>query len=62
MCHSCGSRNLDRSVPPAWVFLLGKRELWDTGYFLDSRLRGNDTFRPGLLSACLSRRARGRLL
>ena len=29
MCHSCASRNPGCFVP-ATVFLLGKRELWDT--------------------------------
>ena len=44
MCHSCVSRNLGYFVP-ATVLLCGKRAQGNRNfsYFLDSRLRGNDT-------------------
>ena len=44
MCHSCVSRNPGCFVP-APVGLMGNQDLWNTflEYFLDSRLRGNDT-------------------
>ena len=51
MCHSCGSRNPDCFVPVLGG-LMGKPDL---GYFLDSRLRGNDTLG-------LARQENGRLL
>jgi len=40
MWHSCVSSSPGGFVP-ATVFLLGKRELWDTLYFLDRRFRGS---------------------
>jgi len=43
------------------VFLLDKRELWDTlGYFLDSRFRGNDTPHLADLSVARSFDGQGR--
>ena len=56
MCHSCISSSPGYFVP-ATVRLCGKRAAgnMDFSYFLDSRLRGNDTLG-------LARQGRGKLL
>jgi hypothetical protein len=65
MCHSCASRNPGCFVP-ATVFLLGKRELWDTFWipaFAEMTIQGplvchsRESGRPvvSFLDSCLRR-------